>query len=80
MPNQLEGKKKTTPYEDDSLGRWLRPCRITYNTRSVFLNAMDLPAIPQFPAVRDALVFVFTGADLASGSLSIIFYGKTGLL
>jgi hypothetical protein len=41
---------------------------------------MGFPAIPQFLAVRDALVFVFTGADLASGSLSIIFYGKTGLL
>ena len=42
--------------------------------------AMACPAIPQFLAVRDALVFVFTGADLASGSPSIIFYGKTGLL
>jgi hypothetical protein len=41
---------------------------------------MDFPAIPQFPAVRDALVFVFAGADSAFCSLSFIFYGKTGLL
>jgi hypothetical protein len=40
----------------------------------------DFPAFPQFPAVRDALVFVFTGTDLASGSLSIIFLRENGII